>query len=50
MDSSKTYDCIPHEVLIAKLEFYNKDNISLRSLLHYLTNQKDKTKIGSSFS
>ena len=50
MDLSKAYDCIPHNLLIAKLECYGVDNASLRLLLDYLTRRKERTKIGSSFS
>ena len=50
MDLCKAYDCIPHELLIAKLKFCGIGNKSLRLLLDYLTNRKQITKIGSSFS
>ena len=50
MDLSKTYDCITHELLIAKLKCYDIGNGSLRLLLDYLTNRKQRTKIGSYFS
>lgn len=49
MDLSKGYDCIPHELFIAKLECYGLDKTSLRLMLNYFTNRKQKTKIGSSF-
>ena len=50
MDLSKGYDCIPHNLLIAKLEYYGADKASLRLLLDYLTHRKQRTKTGSSFS
>ena len=50
MDLSKAYDCIPHNLLIAKLECYGVDKASLRLLLDYLTHRNQRTKIGSSFT
>ena len=50
MDLSKAYDCISHELLIAKFECYGLSKNSLTLLLDYLTDRKQRTKIGSSFS
>ena len=50
MDFSKPYDCIPHNLLTAKLKCYGIENGSLRLLLDYLTSRKERAKIGSSFS
>ena len=50
MDLLKAYDCIPHNLLTAKLECYGVDKTSSRLLLDYLTRRKQRTKIGSSFS
>ena len=50
MDFCKAYDCIPHELLIAKSKCYGIENGSLGLLLDYLTNRKQRTKTGSSFS
>ena len=50
MDLSKAYDCIPHALLVAKLECYGLDELSLMLMLDYLSNRKKRTKIGSSFS
>ena len=38
MDLSKAYDCIPHDLLIAKLEAHGLDRNSLRLMLTYLSN------------
>ena len=50
MDLSKAYDCISHELLVAKLECYGLDELSLKLILDYLSNRKQRTKVGSSFS
>ena len=50
MDLSKAYDCLPHDLLIAKLGAYGLDRSSLRLLMDYLNSRKQRTKVGSSYS
>ena len=50
MDLSKAYDCLPHDLLIAKLEAYGLDTTSLSLIKNYLANRKQRTKVGSSYS
>ena len=50
MDLSKAYDCLPHDLLIAKLEAYGLDNDCLNLLLDYLSFRKRRTKVGSAYS
>ena len=50
MNLSKAYDRIPHDLLIPKLEACDLDKTSLHLLRDYLSNRKQRTKIGSSFS
>ena len=47
---SKAYDCLSHDLLIAKLEAYGLDVGSLNFLLDYLSLRKHRTKVGSSYS
>ena len=44
MDLSKTYDCIPHNLLIAKLECYGVDKASLSLLLDTLLAESKRPK------
>ena len=46
MDLSKAYDCISHELLIAKLEAYGFNEKSLQLMYSYLANRKQSVKIG----
>ena len=50
MNLSKAYDRISHELLVPKLEYYGLDELSLKLILDYLSNRKQRTKIGFSFS
>ena len=50
MDLSKAYDCLPHDLIIAKFEAYGLSKSGLSLLLDYLTSRKQRVKIGSSYS
>ena len=50
MDLSKAYDCISHELLIAKLDSYGVTQNSLKLILNYLSRRKQRTNVGSSVS
>ena len=50
MDLSKAYDCLPHDLLVAKFGAYGLDRSSLRLLMDYLNSRKQQTKVGSSYS
>ena len=50
MDLSKVYDCLPHDLLVAKLETYGVGKATLNLISNYLSHQKQRTKIGSSYS
>ena len=49
-DLSKAFDCISHELLLAKLYAYGFDQISLTFLHACLSQRLHKTKVGSTFS
>ena len=47
---SKAFDCINHEFLIAKLNAYGFDNLSLFFIYLYLSKRSQRTKINSCFT
>ena len=49
MDLSKAYDCLPHELMAAKLEAYCHAKESLQLISDYLSYRKQRTKIGSAY-
>ena len=49
-DLSKAFNCIPHSLLIAKLNGFGFDKKSLSCISAYPSNRKPKTKVGSEFS
>ena len=49
-DLSKAFDCVNHDLLIAKMHAYNFDQNALVLIHSYLSERKQRTKINSSFS
>ena len=49
-DLSKAYDCLPHDLLVAKFEAYGMYKTGLNLIHNYLSNRKQRTKINSSYS
>ena len=49
-DLSKAFDCLNHNLLIAKLEAYGFGNSALRFVYNYLKERKQKTKLNGSYS
>ena len=49
-DLSKAFDCIPHDLFIAKLEAYSLQKNALNFVYNYLSNTKQRVKINETFS
>ena len=49
-DLSKAFDCLSHELLLAKLHAYGFSIAALRLIHSYLTNRWQRTKINMSYS
>ena len=50
MDLSKAYDCLQHDLMVAKLEAYDLAKESLQLISDCLSYCKQRTKIGSTYS
>ena len=48
-DLSKTFDCLPHDLIIAKLHAYGFDKESLKLMHNYLTDRYHRVKINNSY-
>ena len=49
-DLSKAFDCLNHDLLIAKIHAYGFDKLSFHHIYSYLSGRKQRTKVNSSFS
>ena len=49
-DLSKAFDCLSHELLIAKLEAYGFSISALKLIFSYLSKRKQRTKVNDTYS
>ncbi len=49
-DLSKAFDCLLHDLFIAKLHAYGFDYLSLKLIYSYLTGRKQRVRVNASFS
>ena len=47
---SKAFDCLHHELLVAKLDAYGFDKKSLKLFQQYLSNRKQRVNVGNAYS
>ena len=50
MDLSKAFDCMPHNLLLAKLQTYGLSSEATTLMRSYLTGRRQRVKIGSTTS
>ena len=50
MDLSKAFDCLPHDLIIAKLHAYGLDHDTPRLIKSYLSNRHQRIKLDSVFT
>ena len=50
IDLSKAFDCISHDLLLAKMEAYGFGINAITLIGDYLSNRKQRTRIGNSYS
>ena len=50
MDLSQAFDCLPHDLIIAKLHAYGSDKASVRLMHSYLTDRYQRVKINNPYS
>ena len=50
IDRSKAFDCVPHDLLLAKLSAYGFSNEALSYVMTYLTDRKQSTRLNNFYS
>ena len=50
MDLSKAFDCMPHNLLLAKLQAYGLSSEAITLMRSYLTGRRQRVNIGSTTS
>ena len=50
MDLGKAFDCLPHDLILEKLEFYGLDEKAVALLRSYLSPRYQRVKLGNTLS